>query len=163
LQLYVCRINQAIQINPEYVNKALDYINNKFKIKLPVLHNTTIVFGIGGAGKSAVVAKFTAGDGANTWISGPVQQQINNLKNNGLSKATGITADELIKKIIGNDDFATLNKDIDNGVEGKFYKQTNGTDKVNTYKLKDITFNDIPNKPKVIVLDEATHIPNVKI
>jgi len=53
------------------INEALDWIKAKTGSKMDVAHNTSIVTGLGGSGKTFAVARLNLGTGADTWVSGP--------------------------------------------------------------------------------------------
>lgn len=168
VQLYASRIQQAIQQNPEYVNKALEWVTGQFSIKLPWLPNTAILTGVGGAGKSEVGGRIAdPNQGRDTWVSGPTKTQIDALispESDKLSKATGIEIDALLEKIIGASNVTELNKDIQSkNDKSNFYSKSKGLDDTNTFILKEIKFQDVKDLPKIILIDEATHIPGIKL
>ena len=112
--MYAGRIQQAMQTNPKYVNAALRYIQSKFNITLPLLPNTTICTGVGGAGKSEVLGRIATKDqGANAWVSGPTQSQIDGIVNaNKLPKAKGVAIWELVERIVGKSVANKIKTDI---------------------------------------------------
>ena len=73
IQEEVAKVVLAQQSDPALINSVLNYLSNKLKIALPILENTSIVLGLGGAGKSAVIAKIGAADGENAWLCGPTK------------------------------------------------------------------------------------------
>lgn len=171
LQMYAGRIQQAMQVNPKYVNAALRYISQKFKIKLPFISNTTICTGVGGAGKSEILGKIATKDqGVNAWVSGPTQDQINGLINSNeegksakLPKATGVPIWELVERIIGKDNASKLRGNIDTGSEtSEFYDKVPAVDGASSTLLKEsVPIQKLQNPPEVIIIDEVTHISNV--
>jgi len=60
-----------LKINPELINKALNWIKKNSDSKLDVCENTTICRGVGGSGKTFGTTKFNLGEGENCWLSGP--------------------------------------------------------------------------------------------
>jgi hypothetical protein len=69
MQRHVMRIKKAQENNMGFVNDMLDLFKEWTKSKNPVFYNATIVTGIGGSGKTSVVAKGVIKEGA--WVSGP--------------------------------------------------------------------------------------------
>ncbi|MEE3343987.1 MAG: hypothetical protein VZS44_07855 [Bacilli bacterium] len=63
------RIKKAQENNMDFVNSMLEIFKEETKSKNPILYNATIVTGIGGSGKTSVVAKGIIKKGA--WVSGP--------------------------------------------------------------------------------------------
>lgn len=165
LQMYCGRVEQAMQINPDVVNKALDYVNSKLKVKLNTLHNTTIGTGVGGSGKSEVIGRIAIDDaGLTTWVAGPAIDQALGLKEK-LPKAKEYTVDDILKVFLGDTLFNNLNQAIEtkNSNSDLFsVTNVNGNNKF-TLKNKLLQFIKVNNLPKHIVVDEATHIPEVKL
>ena len=165
LQMYAGRIQQAMQTNPEYVNAALRYIQSKFNITLPLLPNTTICTGVGGAGKSEVLGRIATKDqGANAWVSGPTQSQIDGIVNaNKLPKAKGVAIWELVERIVGKSVANKIKTDIESASQSSnFYDKTPAMDGDSSTTLKDtVTIQKVQNPPEVIIIDEATHISNI--
>lgn len=169
VQEYVSRMALAQQSDPELTNKVLDYLSDKLKLSLPVLKNTSIVLGLGGAGKTAAVARLCSIDGDNTWLCGPVQSQVDTLINN-LPKGTGKTKEELMSNILGPEQWAafkssfTKDKDGNWKTDGKFGSVTTGLQGNKTFKLKDdIKVSKVENAPKLIIIDEATHFNTAEL
>lgn len=151
-QEYVSKLVYSQQQNPELINRALDYISEKTGNSLQIAHNTSIVLGLGGTGKTFAVAGLNLGQGENIWISGPEQDQIDNLQNS-LPKGKPITINELLNTIFGGStpDLSTLYT----------ISKSNGTSII---KLKeDIPIVTIQDKPNTIVIDESTHLNTPQI
>lgn len=159
----------AQQSDPELINSVLNYLQTELKIALPILENTSIVLGLGGAGKSAVVAKLGAADGENAWLCGPAETQINSL-NNYLPKGVGKSKEELLNIVLGSERYAefknsfSMDQKGDWKSNGKFGNVVPGLDGNNTVKVKDsVVVNKIQNAPKLIVIDEATHFNTAEL
>ena len=140
------KVEQAVsaqQNDPELINSVLQYLQKKLKINIPILENTTVVLGINGAGKSAVIAKFV-GD-TNTWVSGPKDAQIERLVSpKHLPNATGKNKEELMSLILGSsskyEEFKnSLKKDADEtwSSNGSFCTKVNGLNRSITAVLND--------------------------
>lgn len=169
IQMYVGRVLYAMQTNPDVVNKALEWANKQFGTsnKIPFLPNTTILTGVGGAGKSEIAGRIaTDNQGQNSWVSGPTQTQVDGLKEK-LPNATGYEIDTMLKTILGEQLLAKLNNEIelDDKSNATLFKKVPGVDGNDSFVLNEneITFQTPPSLPKVIIVDEMTHIPQVKL
>lgn len=169
VQEYVARMAKAQQSDPELINKVLDYLSDRLKLSLPVLKNTSIVLGLGGAGKTAAVAKLCSPDGSNTWLCGPVQSQVDTLVNN-LPKGIGKTKEELMSNILGSEKWAEFKssfKQDEKGnwkTKGKFGSVSTGLHGNVTFKLNSkVKVNKVDNPPKLIIIDEATHFSTAEL
>lgn len=146
MQEYVSKLAYAQKENPKAINEALDWIKAKTGSKMDVAHNTSIVTGLGGSGKTFAVARLNLGTGKNTWVSGPTQSQVDNLKNS-LPDST-----EKLKSDLFNTIFGGKAPNIKNLYTTQ---KENGSTIVN---LKDnLNVKKIDNAPKQLVIDEATH------
>ena len=146
MQEYVSKLAYAQKENPKAINEALDWIKAKTGSKMDVAHNTSIVTGLGGSGKTFAVARLNLGTGKNTWVSGPTQSQVDNLKDS-LPDSTEKLKSDLFNTIFGGK--APNIKDL------YTTQKENGSTIVN---LKDnLNVKKIDNAPKQLVIDEATH------
>ena len=146
MQEYVSKLAYAQKENPKAINEALDWIKVKTGSKMDVAHNTSIVTGLGGSGKTFAVARLNLGTGKNTWVSGPTQSQVDNLKDS-LPDSTEKLKSDLFNTIFGGK--APNIKDL------YTTQKENGSTIVN---LKDnLNVKKIDNAPKQLVIDEATH------
>lgn len=146
MQEYVSKLAYAQKENPKAINEALDWIKAKTGSKMDVAHNTSIVTGLGGSGKTFAVARLNLGTGRDTWISGPTQSQVDNLKNS-LPDSTEKLKSDLFSIIFGGK--------IPNIRDLYTTQKENSSTIVN---LKDnLDIKKIDNAPKQLVIDEATH------
>lgn len=146
MQEYVSKLAYAQKENPKAINEALDWIKTKTGSKMDVAHNTSIVTGLGGSGKTFAVARLNLGTGKNTCVSGPTQSQVNTL-NNSLPDSTKKLKSDLFNTIFGGK--APNIKDL------YTIQRENGNIIVN---LKDnLNVKKIDNAPKQLVIDEVTH------
>lgn len=146
MQEYVSKLAYAQKENPKAINEALDWIKAKTGSKMDVAHNTSIVTGLGGSGKTFAVARLNLGTGKNTWVSGPTYSQVDNLKDS-LPDSTEKLKSDLFNTIFGGK--APNIKDL------YTTQKENGSTIVN---LKDnLNVKKIDNAPKQLVIDEATH------
>ena len=169
IQEEVAKVVLAQQSDPALINSVLNYLSNKLKIALPILENTSIVLGLGGAGKSAVIAKIGAADGENAWLCGPTKTQIDNLIEY-LPKGQGKNKEELLTIILGAERYGEFKNSFsrkDDGTwktDGKFGVIVPGLEGNKTIKLKDdVAVNKITDAPKLIVIDEATHFNTAEL
>lgn len=146
MQEYVSKLAYAQKENPKAINEALDWIKTKTNSKLDVAHNTSIVTGLGGSGKTFAVARLNLGTGKNTWVSGPTQSQVDTL-NNSLPDSTGKLKSDLFNTIFGGK--------VPNIKDLYTTQKENRSTIVN---LKDnLDIKKIDNAPKQLVIDEVTH------
>lgn len=169
IQEEIAKTVLAQQNDSNLINSVLNYLSNKLKIALPILENTSIVLGLGGAGKTAVIARMASSEGENVWLSGPTQTQVNNLQGY-LPKGQGISKDQLLINALGAEQYAQFKVSFtrkDDGTwktDGKFGSIVPGLDGTKTVKLKDnIVINKISNAPKLIIIDEATHFNTAEL
>lgn len=146
MQEYVSKLAYAQKENPKEINEALDWVKTKTGSNMDVAHNTTLVTGLGGSGKTFAVARLNLGTGKDTWVSGPTQSQVDNLKNS-LPDSTEKLKSDLFSTIFGG---KTPNiKDL------YTTQKENGSTIVNLKNNLDIK--KIDNAPKQLVIDEVTH------
>lgn len=169
IQEEVAKTVLAQQEDPELINQILKYLSSKLKISLPILENTSIVLGLGGAGKSAIIARIGAINDDNVWLCGPTQTQINSLQGY-LPKGQGKSKEELLTEILGAERYGEFKNSFtrkDDGTwktDGKFGIIVQGLDGNKTVKLKDdIAVNKTTDAPKLIVIDEATHFNTAEL
>lgn len=146
MQEYVSKLAYAQKENPKSINEALDWIKAKTGSKMDVAHNTSIVTGLGGSGKTFAVARLNLGTGKNTWVSGPTQSQVDNLKNS-LPDSTEKPKSDLFNTIFGGK--APNIKDL--------YTTQKENGSTITNLKSNIDIKKIDNAPKQLVIDEVTH------
>lgn len=169
IQEVVARTAQAQQEDPELINKVLDYLSSKLKLSLPILKNTSVVLGLGGAGKTAAIAKISTPTGKNTWLCGPTQSQVDTLINS-LPDGKGYIKEQLMATIMGSERYEALKNSFTtdkNGItrtNGEFGSIVDGLEGNKTFKLKEsVTVNKVPDAPKLIIIDEATHFSTAEL
>ena len=158
MQKHAIRIKKAQENNMDFINNMLDLFKEWTGSKSPVLYNTTIITGIGGSGKTSVVAKAVMTEGA--WISGPTNEQIKSLSKLGKDLVPK-SKEELMKFILG-DQYAEFYSDQQNPKKAKLLtlKINNSGD---VFDLSKVTFNKTPGAPKQLVIDEITLFSNAEI
>lgn len=171
IQEYASKIIQAQQQDPELINKVLRYLRTKLDLEnIPILENTAVVTGVGGSGKTQAVAKLSVED--DIWYSGPTQSQIDNLAE-VLPKGKGISKQELFELILGKEEATEFLSSVqwnqekgkwEDNTKGKYYTKTRDIVGDTTVKLKDsVKVNKIPNTPKQLIIDEATHFSTAEL
>ena len=157
-QKHAIRIIKAQENNSKFINKMLQLFKDKTGYDGVILENTSIVTGIGGAGKTSVVAKGIAQEGAA--IGGPTEEQIKNLKKH-VSNPKEYTREELLKLILGDqyNSFVEEVKSQKNGSLVKFGSNSSG----DTVDISSVKIGTIDNPPKQLIIDEATLFNNAEL
>lgn len=152
-QKHIIRILKAHENNKDQFNQLIDIFKQKTGLSdVAILPNTIIVTGIGGAGKSSVCGKSIINN--NTWVCGPTETQVNNLKELG-TNLKGFTTKELLKLILEDQYNDGINKDL---VTFSDPKNDGGRANISRIKIK-----SFDNPPSNIVLDEATLVSNAEL
>ena len=146
IQEYVSSLTFAQQQNPAVINEALDWLKESSQSKLAIAHNTTIVEGLGGSGKTFAVAKLNLETGKDTWLSGPTESQTSNLKKS-LPDGVEKSKSELLDYIFG----------------GKVPDLKQYFDKNEYLPKTEIPTVKVTDAPKYLVIDEITHFNTKEI
>lgn len=151
-QLYLARIGIAAINNPSLVSSVINRIKKKSDIKVPILDRLLFISGIGGSGKTSVVAKYITDYAKNKHIivAGPTDTQVTGL-NKSLGVTDGINAKQLLSLVIDDAKYKDLN--------GKF-NNLNNTDSVESL----ISNVDVKNHDSgILVIDEITHFSTLDL
>lgn len=151
-QLYLARIGIAAINNPSLVSSVINRIKKKSDIKVPILDRLLFISGIGGSGKTSVVAKYITDYAKNKHIivAGPTDTQVTGL-NKSLGVTDGINAKQLLSLVIDDAKYKDLN--------GKFNNLSN-TDNVESL----ISNADVKNHDSgILVIDEITHFSTLDL
>lgn len=151
-QLYLARIGIAAINNPSLVSSVINRIKKKSDIKVPILDRLLFISGIGGSGKTSVVAKYITDYAKNKHIIvvGPTDTQVTGL-NKSLGVTDGINAKQLLSLVIDDAKYKDLN--------GKF-NNLSSTDNVESL----ISNADIKNHDSgILVIDEITHFSTLDL
>lgn len=166
VQEYAERVVEASLKNPNFINKALEVVNSKSPIKLPIVKNATLITGLGGAGKTDVVVRASVSDidPKDIWVSGPTEAQVQGLQE-VIKGANGVSRYDLMSQIMGKETYdnflSELNKEHPNL---KYFKEGDaGNERVLNLVKSGIKFLDIDKKPKAIVIDEVTHFSGMEL
>lgn len=151
-QLYLARIGIAAINNPSLVSSVINRIKKKSDIKVPILDRLLFISGIGGSGKTSVVAKYITDYAKNKHIivAGPTDTQVTGL-NKSLGVTDGINAKQLLSLVIDDAKYDKLN--------GKF-NNLSSTDSVESL----ISNADVKNHDSgILVIDEITHFSTLDL
>lgn len=171
-QEYAARIANASQ-NQQFKD-IIRYAHEKSNDDKVGLFNTTITFGAAGAGKTQVVAKYSKdlqNPDVEILVAGPTENQAKTLQRS-LNTKNYITIEKFLKQILGDTQYESLNKaikesdwDTNKNVlsENDFFTAFENNIGIINFKLdkSKIKFNILENSPKLLIIDEATHIPSV--
>lgn len=151
-QLYLARIGIAAINNPSLISSVINRIKKKSDIKVPILDRLLFISGIGGSGKTSVVAKYITDYAKNKHIivAGPTDTQVIGL-NKSLGVTDGINAKQLLSLVINDAKYDKLN--------GKF-NNLSSTDSVESL----ISDADVKNHDSgILVIDEVTHFSTLDL
>lgn len=151
-QLYLARIGIAAINNPSLVSSVINRIKKKSDIKVPILDRLLFISGIGGSGKTSVVAKYITDYAKNKHmiVAGPTDTQVTGL-NKSLGVTDGINAKQLLSLVIDDAKYKDLN--------GKF-NNLSSTDSVESL----ISNADVKNHDSgILVIDEITHFSTLDL
>lgn len=151
-QLYLARIGIAAINNPSLISSVINRIKKKSDIKVPILDRLLFISGIGGSGKTSVVAKYITDYAKNKHIivAGPTDTQVIGL-NKSLGVTDGINAKQLLSLVIDDAKYDKLN--------GKF-NNLSSTDSVESL----ISDADVKNHDSgILVIDEVTHFSTLDL
>lgn len=152
-------------------------IAQKYSGELPVLTNTTVSFGVAGAGKTQVVLNSIDRDIKDlpVLIAGPKRSQANAMQK-AMSRDSSHTFEELFEMLLGKDVYNEIKDEIntplkseEEGLKPREFKHFTvfpGKDGLSKINLKDesLEFNNLGEKiPKAIYIDEATHLSTVEV
>lgn len=164
-QEYAAYIATAMAVNPEVMNAAIvnmDTPKGTYGSELLRYYNTVMVDGIGGAGKTAVIAKLVQNvvkkyyPESEVWKVGPTKQQVDNLVGSLGSDGKSFIVEDLMSHILGEDTYAELSNDIVNS--NKDSKQ---------YKIQDfgditLPTGDVQSGYSAAVINEDTEYSNAQ-
>lgn len=151
-QLYLARIGIAAINNPSLISSVINRIKKKSDIKVPILDRLLFISGIGGSGKTSVVAKYITDYAKNKHIivTGPTNTQVTGL-NKSLGITDGINAKQLLSLVIDDAKYDKLN--------GKF----NNLDSTASVESL-ISDADVKNHNSgILVIDEVTHFSTLDL
>lgn len=151
-QLYLARIGIASINNPSLVSSVINRIKKKSDIKVPILDRLLFISGIGGSGKTSVVAKYITDYAKNKHIivAGPTDTQVTGL-NKSLGVTDGINAKQLLSLVIEDAKYKDLN--------GKF----NNLSSTNSVESLISNVNVKNHDSGILIIDEVTHFSTLDL
>lgn len=156
-QEHVIKIAHAQEVNPSFINEVMEEIKKEFNFPIGYLSNTTIITGLGGAGKTQVVARALVSSDS-VWFSGPSNTQIENLlKINPNGK--GLSKEELFSSILESGEYEKIKQESTSEAKNgqklsiRIYP---GKGRYITLNSKNIKFKKLDSYPKQLIIDEAT-------
>ena len=157
-QKHAIRINKAHETNKELFNQFLNLFKAESELNDQILlENTIIITGIGGSGKTSVCAKAVINE--NTWVCGPTDTQVKNLKSLS-SNLKGYTVKDLLKLIL-EDQYD--GKNIKDGLVTTTNENSKGQNDGGRANISKLKINSFSNPPSNIILDESTLISNAEL
>lgn len=174
-QEHCIKLIYAQQQNPQFINQLMHSVAKDLKLvdfddpgkkvrKMFVLKNASIITGLGGAGKSQVVARaFAAGE--NVWISGPTSTQIDNLLTLN-SKAKAVNPDELIKYILEPGEYEQILSEVNSKnkkSDGKIKYEVLSKGDFALLNPNKVKFKKLKDAPEKLIIDEITLFSNIQL
>lgn len=154
-QKHNIRILKAHKSNKERFNEFLTLFKKESNLDdLPILENTVISTGIGGSGKTSVCGKSVINKG--TWVCGPTETQVNNLKEIK-PDLTGYTSKKLLKLILEDQYDETI------GIKKELVTTENKKGDGGRSNISKLNIKSFANPPSNIILDETTLISNAEL
>lgn len=152
-QIFGARVANAMITNPNFVNTALGYLQNKNNF---ILTNTTVLTGIAGSGKTTAESRLALGN-KTLVVSGPTSQQSQQLKEI-FSNAEEQSIQTIMETILGKELYQKVS---DPQTQKDYFSTVTAVDDNSSISLKTdkITLqSNAFSSVDAIVIDEATHI-----
>lgn len=145
-QFQIAKLGMAMVNNPKLIQEAISNLSSKAGIELPTLSSTIFIPGIGGSGKTSVVAKMIAeyAKDKKLYMAAPEESQAKNLELS-LGQTGALTESQLMALV-------TTDTSIKNSIDGiKNMSEFKNLDKIaDKIPLKDA-------ESGVLIIDEYTH------
>ena len=160
IQEYASKISLAA--NNQQFRDIIGYAHKKSGDRKYFAGNTVVVPGVAGAGKTQVIGKSDKDyyNLKDIIALGPTSVQANALQKS-LNLTDSQTIDDFLKQILGNEAYADIFKTHTKDYFD-YYESDNG---FANFVLKDdakILFNQLDKVPKLLLIDEATHLSSIK-
>lgn len=168
VQEYAERVIEASLKNPNVINKALEVVNSKSSVKLPIIKNAVLLTGVGGAGKTDVVVRASISDidPKKIWVSGPTETQVLGLQK-VIKDAKGVSRKELMTQVVSEEEYNKLLGELEKKEPKlKYFSERKASDeqgKVYDLIKKEVPFLTPEQKPEAIVIDEVTHFSGMEL
>lgn len=161
-QEHVIKISYAQQANPKFINSLLQEITKELNFNRSILWNASIITGLGGAGKSQVVARALSTTN-NIWYSGPSNSQIENLLKIN-PNAKGISKEDLFNEILESGEYNKVIQEINPETKNKGEKVNYNITHTGDYiTLKNIKYKKLETVPEKLIIDEITLFSSAEI
>lgn len=145
-QFQIAKLGMAMVNNPKLIQEAISNLSSKAGIELPTLSSTIFIPGIGGSGKTSVIAKMIAeyAKDKKLYMAAPEKSQAKNLELS-LGQTGALTEPQLMALV-------TDDTSIKNSIDGiKNMSEFKNLDKIaDKIPLKDA-------ESGVLIIDEYTH------
>lgn len=147
-QLQIAKLGMAMVNNPKLVRSAVRHLAEKSGTKVPILDSTVFIPGIGGSGKTSVVAKMISefAAGKKIYMAAPGETQAKNLEAS-LEQSGALDQEKLMALVT---DYPKIKESIDNASDVD--EIVNLSEKV----AKDIKVKSAESG--VLIFDEYTHL-----
>lgn len=169
VQEFDARIAQASM--SQTFRDIISYAHSKLaNQETPLLSNTTLLFGVAGAGKTQVILNSidAAIKDKPVFIAGPTESQAQAMQR-AMGRDKSLTFKDLLVTILGKDQWQKIEAEINSATKdpnwkGTYFSVTDGQDGLRKVKLNlnNIQFQQLTEKPAAIYLDEATHLSTVE-
>ena len=158
IQEYLAKVAIAHIKNGDLYDALFAYLEESKQIDLPMFKNLLFVSGVGGSGKTMVIASYVKSffQDSKMWVGAPSTTQVVKLSNN-LTVSDAFTKQELLDKMIGKEDYEELSKKFEKAQSTAKDMQSTQDNVVAT----EITKSD--DAPKILVIDEITHFSTLDL
>lgn len=161
-QEHVIKISYAQQNNPKFINSLLQEITKELNFNKSILWNTSVITGLGGSGKSQVVARALSTSN-NIWYSGPSNSQIENLLKIN-SNAKGINKEDLFNEILETGEYNKVIQEIKPETKDKGERVNYNVTTAGDYiTLKNVKYKKLETPPEKLIIDEITLFSSAEI
>lgn len=161
-QEHVIKISYAQQSNPKFINSLLQEITKELNFNKPILWNASIITGLGGSGKSQVIARALSTND-NVWYSGPSNSQIENLLKIN-SNAKGINKENLFNEILEIGEYNKVVQEIKPETKDKGERVNYNVTTAGDYiTLKNVKYKKLETPPEKLIIDEITLFSSAEI
>ena len=158
IQEYLAKVSIAFIKGKDMYDDLFKYLEESKVIDLPIFKNVLFVSGVGGSGKTMVVASYvkTFFQDSTVWAGAPAITQTTKL-GNSLTVSDTFTKSEIINKIISKENYLQLKKDFDTlkGYSSDMINVKNAVDNTEVNKTEDA--------PDIFIIDEITHFSTLDL
>lgn len=161
-QEHVIKIAYAQQANPKLINSLLQEISKVLNFNRAILWNASVITGLGGSGKSQVVARALS-TSDNIWFSGPSNSQIENLLKIN-SNSRGINKEDLFNEILETGEYDKITQEVKPETKDKGERVNYNVTTAGDYiTLKNVKYKKLETPPEKLIIDEITLFSSAEI